>query len=987
MKQFLNILYHNARSIRSSAKQSCFLDSIKMHNRPDIVLISETWLDDQVASGEDPKSTEYYLATKSSRAGCNEHTAGGGVAIFVRRGLKATDYTNELKFSRLHNVQACKIRVEGIVITCFYRAPRNNGEEDKELFQYVMNRPQNEFIFGDLNFGSIDWDLLEGIGYSNSFMAKYMESGISQVIDFETCTSGNILDVLLTHDPERVADLVSHPNMTGVSHSSDHHQITCRIQTRTKQRKRQKPFWVDDFKRADFNKYREELKKRCDEIVKFYGDTEGLYEAVVKAIKEAWSIAVPKKKVDPNVGLRSEDEEIVELHRRLKRKRTAMKRSPNVQRIKDEAQRLTRKLHVKIVEKRELEQNRGIQGCLNAAAVISQMNKYDPRPRLNPGPLKVNGENIEDEQGIANTICDQYIGSYTECQPPDYSFKSRFKPKKMKNVKFRRKWVVREIKNMKRRVASGIDGISPSMLIEGVEELADHLCNLYKNCVRQGTIPSQMRKSIVTPLYKGGSRSDPGQYRPISVTSNLLKVCEKVISKAIMKHMEKNGIWAKTQFAFRTGTSVTSNLISHDLNINKIRRNGGKITIVLVDAKKAYDKMSFRVLHEGMCHAGLPEMLRKWFMNVLMDRSFQVRVGSTLSKIAFPTSGCLQGSAASPYLFNLACNVACRAIPKADRQFVSILQFADDLKVTADTRSARGCIALQNTLDVLEKWAEQHSIYFHGGKTKLLHMGTRRGPTWDYYLERTKLVPTYCARDLGVMYNIKENNHDHFANVIKAIESRMRTFRKSIRTRDIKTLTIAWNMLIASKITFGIQTWGRPNKMQMKRLCAVQRRFLFGAVPCRDCTGKKGPACKKHTGPEPIEMLIMRAEIGCLHDILSGRNRVEGKLYEEHKGLRTTRANEQGLLTKLKAKSDTQVYSYANRAVSLWNAVIKDRPKKYEKLSLERMNKPMFRQCLKETVIFWRPKELDLTIYNSSATERRIKNLEKLGIYWFRRNQ
>ena len=980
----LRIFYQNFRSLRSHAKQASFKELIEINENPGLLCVSETWFLDQVKSAEEPLFHNYYLVTKASRPGCNEHTAGGGVAIFAKEGLKVLDYTNELEFCRTKHVQACKVRVAGITITCFYRAPgRKQGVDDEKLYEYIKNRPPNEYIVGDLNLRGIDWENMESDSEGNKFMENFMESGMSQLIHFETCITGNILDVLLTQQPDRVVNLECDPSRVG--HTSDHFPIVWEIRTRKEKRKKQKPFWVDDFKRADFKKYKEELRKRAKAIAKLYGNHEALYGAIVAAIKEAWAIAVPKKKIDPNRSFFYSDKEIADLHRQLRRKRTAMKRSPHVRKLAVDAKRLSRRVCMLKEAKIKMEQDRSIQGCNTAKAIMAEIDKYDPAPRLNPGPLKVNGENIESEKDIADAICDQYVSQYTEVQPPDYTFKSKYKPKKMKNVKFRKKWVIREIKEMKRRVAAGADGITPSMLIEGVDELADHLCNLFTTCVKKGTIPDEMRKSIVTPLYKGGSRADPGQYRPISVTSNLLKICEKVISKAIMLHMEKNRLWADTQFAFREGSSVTSNLISHDLNINRIRSQNGKVTIVLVDAKKAYDKMSFRVLHEGMCHAGMPEMLRKWFMNVLMDRSFRVKVGAALSREAYPTSGCLQGSAASPYLFNLACNTAFKAVPRECRQYVKVLQFADDLKVTCDTRTPRGCEALEKTLRALEGWAIEHTIYFHGGKTKLLHLGKREGPAWNYVLDGTILKANDSARDLGVVYNTKENNHDHFVNLIRAIEWKTRMFRKAIHTRDIKTLTVAWNMLIASKITFGVQAWGRPSKLQLRRLCAVQKRFLRGAMPCKSCS-KNGEPCMKHNGPEPIDMLIMRAEIGCFHDIMSGRNRVEGKLYEQSDETRVTRAGEQGLLTPLRATTHMQRHSFANRAVGLWNAIIKDCPPKYSKVGLARLTKPVFRQCLKETVFFRRAKWLDMNIYNYSATERRIDTLKKYNVFWFRQN-
>ena len=46
----------------------------------------------------------------------------------------------------------------------------------------------------------------------------------------------------------------------------------------------------------------------------------------------------------------------------------------------------------------------------------------------------------------------------------------------------------------------------------------------------------------ITPIYKAGNQGDPGNYRPVSLTSHLTKVFEKIVRKNITKHIDDNNL-------------------------------------------------------------------------------------------------------------------------------------------------------------------------------------------------------------------------------------------------------------------------------------------------------------------------------------------------------------------------------------------------------------------------------------------------------------
>ena len=66
------------------------------------------------------------------------------------------------------------------------------------------------------------------------------------------------------------------------------------------------------------------------------------------------------------------------------------------------------------------------------------------------------------------------------------------------------------------------------------------LAKIFFMSLRDGTIPDKWRLTNVTPLHKKGSRVDPSNYRPVSLTSVTRKVMERIIRDAVLYHMHAN---------------------------------------------------------------------------------------------------------------------------------------------------------------------------------------------------------------------------------------------------------------------------------------------------------------------------------------------------------------------------------------------------------------------------------------------------------------
>ncbi len=98
--------------------------------------------------------------------------------------------------------------------------------------------------------------------------------------------------------------------------------------------------------------------------------------------------------------------------------------------------------------------------------------------------------------------------------------------------------ILKYLKELKTTTSPGPDNIHPRILRELAEELCGPLTKLFNLSLHNAEIPCDWRTAIVTPIFKKKDRSDPTNYRPVSLTPVLCKVLEKCIRDKIVKHNE-----------------------------------------------------------------------------------------------------------------------------------------------------------------------------------------------------------------------------------------------------------------------------------------------------------------------------------------------------------------------------------------------------------------------------------------------------------------
>ena len=101
------------------------------------------------------------------------------------------------------------------------------------------------------------------------------------------------------------------------------------------------------------------------------------------------------------------------------------------------------------------------------------------------------------------------------------------------------------------------DVIHPIILYEIAQQIAYRLKLIFENSFRKKKLPVEWKYANITPIYKKSSRSDVGDYRPVSLTCIVCKIMESIIRDYIMSHFHNNKFFSQKQFGYIKGRSTT----------------------------------------------------------------------------------------------------------------------------------------------------------------------------------------------------------------------------------------------------------------------------------------------------------------------------------------------------------------------------------------------------------------------------------------------
>ena len=256
--------------------------------------------------------------------------------------------------------------------------------------------------------------------------------------------------------------------------------------------------------------------------------------------------------------------------------------------------------------------------------------------------------------------------------------------------------------------------------------MSEPLAIIYQKLLDEGVCPNEWKNANVTPIHKKGDRTDPSNYRPVSLTSQVCKVLESIIVDKITEHLTKNDLLNDAQHGFREGRSCLTNLLETLEQWTEIIDEGDAVDVAYLDFRKAFDLVSHEHLIYKLSKYGIKGKLLEWIKDFLKDRTQRVVIRGTASSPRKVTSGVPQGSVLGPLLFLIFIN----DLPLGLLSALSL--FADDSKLFSRIVKSKkkgkksninGSAILQNDLNAVLEWANKWRMEFNVDKCKIMHLG------------------------------------------------------------------------------------------------------------------------------------------------------------------------------------------------------------------------------------------------------------------------
>jgi len=137
-------------------------------------------------------------------------------------------------------------------------------------------------------------------------------------------------------------------------------------------------------------------------------------------------------------------------------------------------------------------------------------------------------------------------------------------------------------------------------------EISEPLAIIYNKSLLEGVVSHEWKQANITPLFKKGSKSDPGNYRPVSLTSYLGKILEAILKVYIMRHITAHSLINASQHGFLSRRSCLTNLLEFLEYVTNAVEQNKPVDVIYLDFQKAFDKVPhIRLLRKVEPHGSL----------------------------------------------------------------------------------------------------------------------------------------------------------------------------------------------------------------------------------------------------------------------------------------------------------------------------------------------------------------------------------------------
>ena len=345
---------------------------------------------------------------------------------------------------------------------------------------------------------------------------------------------------------------------------------------------------------------------------------------------------------------------------------------------------------------------------------------------------------------------------------------------------------------------------------------------------RTGDFPEEWRLATIIPIPKPDKdHAKPESFRPISLTSCLCKLVERMVNNRLIWFLEKNGLLSDCQSGARKNRSTLDQLIRLDTYVREALAKRQHCVSVFFDIEKAYDTSWKYGVIRDLYDMGIRGNLLTFVKNYLTDRSFRVRLGATFSQSETQEEGFPQGGVLSVTLFLIRVN----KLPDAALRDTLKSLFVDDLNDNCAGHHMNIIERrLQSNINKIHQWATINGFKMSPGKTKCIHFCHKRNcpdPVLVMGNRPIEVVPYH--KFLGIIFDKKHTFKIHIDKLKKRCMKAMNILKVVSHQKwgaDRETKLRLWRALIRSKLDYGSIVYGGACESDLRRLSVVQNTAL-----------------------------------------------------------------------------------------------------------------------------------------------------------------
>ena len=748
-----------------------------------------------------------------------------GVCTYVRDTLSASEvsFTNTTFQEQLW----LKLRLDGgdtLYLGCIYRSPSGDPYMSVRDLSHLLEsvcalNPSHLLIVGDFNLPQIDWRQNLCMTSESHYAAKffsavqdaYLFQHVKEPTRFRDGVEPSLLDLIMTNEEHMIERLDYCPGLG----KSDHVLIKGQLACYSTSVEAASIKW--NLSRADFQKLGKKIDGTDWSSLSVLDVNTG-YQQFRETLLTLMGECIPRSKSThkrKNIYMNRKAFKLKKHKHQLWSAYKSSQDSVDLARFRlcrNKLRGLTR----------QLRHNFEAQLVSNLKANPKAFWRYSNsrlkvRPRI--GDLRnSSGALVSDDETKAVILNDFFAGVFTventSCIP---ELTKHHTGDLLEDITISRHAIAQKLQALKATSSPGPDGIHPRVLKELSLTLSLPLALLYRKSIDTGELPDVWKQAWIVPIHKKGSKREPGNYRPVSLTSVACKVLESLIRDALMEHLDTHSLLTDDQHGFRPRRSCSTQLLETIDAWSKILEEGTALDVIYLDFRKAFDSVPHMRLLCKLQSYGVSGKLLSWIKAFLSGRSQQVSLGGCHSSVINVTSGVPQGSVLGPLLFLLYVN----DLPEVVSCPVKL--FADDTKLFSGMASMDDALKLQTDLDALVKWSETWQMPFNEDKCRVMHIGAGN-QDFVFHMGRTQLQISGVEKDLGVYIDAPLKFRQQAASAVAKATQILAVIRRSFVLIDEYTLPLLFKSLVRPHLEYGNLVWGPFNRADQRAIERVQRR-------------------------------------------------------------------------------------------------------------------------------------------------------------------